>query len=107
MVIDMLDFCYQILSTNEKDYEVAINKAKATELRTVEIRLGFLREFFALQLDLEYLVDFDDLVNNIFDGVDVNYVLFADIDFKRVIEFADRLNVVVDALVYQLLMVCS
>jgi hypothetical protein len=60
------------------------------------MRLGFPREFLALQLDLEYLVDFDDLVTNIFDGVDVNYVLFTDIDFKRVIEFADRLNIVVD-----------
>jgi len=43
MEIEMRDFCYQLLSINEKDYEAAIGKTKETALRTVEIRSGNFR----------------------------------------------------------------
>jgi hypothetical protein len=33
MVIEMVDFCYQLLSTNEEDFSVAINKPKTNEVQ--------------------------------------------------------------------------
>lgn len=89
-----MDFYYQLFLT-QTDHDVVIDKMTKAGVTFFNVRSGYLRDFFAMQFDIDHLTDFDRLMHQIFGTLDIKYVLFGDIDFKRIVEFSDRLNVII------------
>jgi hypothetical protein len=90
----MMDCYYQLFLT-QADHEVVIEKMTRAGVKFFNIRSGYLRDFFAMQFDIDHFTDFNYLMSEIFGELNIKYLLFADIDFKRIIEFSDRLGIII------------
>lgn len=87
-----MDFYYQIFSANI-DYDNIVAKIEKAGIQIMEMNLGYLRKFFIIPFHVDDLIDFDRVVSKIFGDVVVKYLLFAHIDFRRIIEASDKLDI--------------